>query len=308
MTKQLLQTDLREHPAAKAWARLQPEWGEPTGIGRLQKKAKGQVYRLEGAGPGGSAVIAKRSSPERIRGERAVYEQVLPDLPVPTLRYLGSVEEPGGTGAWLFLEDAGAEAYSPLREGHRALAGRWLGLLHTSAARLAAAARLPDRGPGYYLGHLRSARATILGNLTNPALSAADVAVLEAVVRQGDVAAAHWGQVEKLCAGAPRTLIHGDFAPKNMRVRTGPAGTVLLPFDWGSAGWGVPAADLVQAAPTDSGAGPALAAYWASPDLAVYGSVVRESGLPFAAGDLRPLAAVGKLFRCLICINLDAQS
>src|SRR5262249_1409083 len=148
----------------------------------------------------------------------------------------------------------------------------------------------------------------ILGNLTNPALSAADVAVLEAVVRQGDTAAAHWGQVEKLCAGTPRTLIHGDYAPKNMRVRTGPAGTVLPPFAWGSAGWGVPAADLVQAAPTVSGAGPALAAYWASPDLAVYGTVVRESGLPVDAGDLRPLAAVGKLFRCLICINLDAQS
>src|SRR5436309_2020543 len=143
MTKELLQIDLREHPAAKAWVRLGPECVEPTGIARLQKKAKGQVYRLEGVAPGGAAVIAKRSSPERIRGERTVYEQVLPDLPVPTLRYLGAVEEPGGTGAWLFLEDAGAETYSPLCAGHRVLAGRWLGLLHTSAARLAAAARLP---------------------------------------------------------------------------------------------------------------------------------------------------------------------
>ena len=44
----------------------------------------------------------------------------------------------------------------------------------------------------------------------------------------------------------PRTFIHGDFAPKNMRVRAGPGGSTLLCFDWGSAGWGVPAADLVQ--------------------------------------------------------------
>src|SRR5262249_28376968 len=200
--------DPREHPAVRAWAGLHPGPVEATGVEKLQKKGKGQVYRLAGVGPGGTAVIAKRSSPERIRGERTVYETVLPDLRVPTVRYLGAVEEPGGTGAWLFLEDAGAEAYSPLCEGHRILAGRWLGLLHTSAARLAAAARLPDRGPGYYLGHLRSARATILGNLTNPALSAADVAVLEAVVRQGDTAAAHWGQGEKLCARTPRTLVH----------------------------------------------------------------------------------------------------
>jgi hypothetical protein len=309
MSKHLLRTDLREHPAVKAWARLRPGQVEPAAIGRLQKKAKGQVYRLEGVGPGGSAVIAKRSSPERIRGERAVYEGILPGLPVPAVRYLGAVEEPDGTGGWLFLEDAGEGRYSPVLPAHRDLAGRWLALLHTSAARLAGKARLPDRGPGYYLEHLRSARATILANLDNPALTAEDVALLAAVVRRCEAVASRWGKVERLCKGVPRTFIHGDFAPKNMRVRARPAGGVLLPFDWGSAGWGVPAADLVQAAlPSDRGTGWDLSSYWASPDLVAYCSTVRESGWRLDVRDVRPLAVIGKVFRCLVCINLDAQS
>lgn len=309
MIKQVLVTDLGDHPAAKAWARLQPERVEPTAISRLQKKAKGQVYRLEGVGLGGAAVIAKRSSPERIRGERAVYEEILPGLPVPAVRYLGAVEEPDGTGGWLFLEDADEGCYSPLLPAHRDLAGRWLALLHTSAARLAGAARLPDRGPGYYLEHLRSARATILANLDNPALTGEDVAVLAAIVRRCEAVASRWGEVERLCEEAPRTFIHGDFAPKNMRVRARPTGSVLLPFDWGSAGWGVPAADLVQAAPpSDHGTGWGLSSYWASPDLAAYWSAVRESGWRLDARDVRPLAVLGKVFRCLVCITLDAQS
>jgi hypothetical protein len=113
--------------------------------------------------------------------------------------------------------------------------------------------------------------------------------------------AAHGSEVERVCERAPRTLIHGDFAPKNMRVRSGPEGIALLPFDWGSAGWGVPAADLVQS-------GILLDAYWANPDLAIYRSVVRESWPYLDGGDLRPLSTFGKIFRCLVCIDLDAES
>jgi hypothetical protein len=107
--------------------------------------------------------------------------------------------------------------------------------------------------------------------------------------------------VEGACGRTPRTLIHGDFAPKNMRVRTGPDGLALLPFDWGSAGWGVTAADLVQS-------GIPLSTYWANPDLAVYRAVVRESWPAFDARDLQPLPTLGKVFRCLVCIDLDAAS
>src|SRR5215475_9753213 len=210
------QTNLLEHPAVKAWAKLRPDRLEPAGIERLQKKKKGVVYRLEGIGPECSDIIAKRSSPERILKERIIYEQILPALPIPTVRYYGFIEEPEDECCWLFLESAGGEEYSPVVNEHRTLAAQWLGLLHTSAERLTAAARLPDRGPGYYLEQLRSACDTIPRHLSNPALTADDAAVLKTVVRQCEVVASHWGQVDKLCERAPQTLIHGDFAPKNM--------------------------------------------------------------------------------------------
>jgi len=302
-----IQTNLLEHPAVRAWAKLQPGRGQsaaPAGIGRLQKKKKGLVYRLEGLGPGGSDIIAKRSSPERLLKERIIYEQILPALPISTVRYYGFIEDPEDECCWLFLESAGVEEYSPLVNEHRTLAAQWLGLLHTSAERLTAAARLPDRGPGYYLEQLRSAYDTIPRYLSNPALTADDVVVLKTVVRQLEVVASHWGQVEKLCERAPRTLIHGDFAPKNMRVRTGQAGLFLLPFDWGSAGWGVTAADLAQSGAESN----SYWNYWANPDLSAYCSVAQEFWRRLEIHDVQQLAIFGKIFRSLVCINLEAPS
>src|SRR5438132_1157590 len=182
MTMGFRDANLLEHPAIRAWAKLQPERVTPTGIGTLREKLTGSVYRLEGVGPGGSDVIAKRSSPKGIRKQRTLYEQVLPALPIPTVRYYGFVEEPDDACCWLFLENAGGEEYSPLIAEHRALAARWLGLLHTAAAGAAAAARLPDRGPGHYLHCLRSAHRGIRAGLANPALSADDLAMLQTLL------------------------------------------------------------------------------------------------------------------------------
>ena len=66
-----------------------------------------------------------------------------------------------GISCWLFMEDAGNEAYSPLDSKHRTMAGRWLGALHASTTLLPPDVPLPDRGPAHYLRHLRSARDTI---------------------------------------------------------------------------------------------------------------------------------------------------
>src|SRR5438309_6993694 len=98
-----IQRGWREHPAIKAWAKLRPESVPPTGIATLRERRKGSVYRLEGVGPAGADVIAKRSSPERIRGEHTLYQQVLPALPIPTVRYYGFVEEPNDGCCWLVL-------------------------------------------------------------------------------------------------------------------------------------------------------------------------------------------------------------
>ena len=48
--------------------------------------------------------------------------------------------------------------------------------------------------------------------------------------------------------------------------------------------------------------------YWANPDLAAYCSVARESWPRFDIQNVKQLAIIGKIFRSLICINLEAPS
>jgi hypothetical protein len=303
MTTPPLSTDVLDHPAVRAWVRLSPGLGAPVGIERLQKKKKGRAYRLHRAGPDGADIVAKRSSPQRIDHERTIYECILPLVPVPTVRYHGHVKEPDGAYSWLFLEDAGGEPYSPMSDEHRRLAANWLGGLHASPAARMAAARLPDRGPDFYRGHLHSGHDMLLRHLDHPALTAHDVSVLTSIVRHCEVIASHWSEVERFCDRMPRTFIHGDFAPKNMRIRAAATALTLVAFDWGSAGCGVVAPDLVQ-----SGASSSRWSYWASPDLVAYLSTVRDSWPHLDLHDLRRLAIFGQVFRCLVCVSLSAES
>jgi hypothetical protein len=294
--REVLAEELPEHPAVKAWGRL---WPEVSVLRRAEilrgfrKKArKRTICRLEGAGPAGSAVIAKRCPTARALVERTFYEEILPRLPVPTLRYYGFAEEADSGFCWLFLEEASGELYSPLLEEHRVLAARWLGLLHTAAACLTPARPLPDRGSAHYLGHLRSARAAILRHLASSGLPDGDMRVLRSIVSRCDVLESRWIQVEKLCDGMPRTFVHGDFKVKNLRVRTTQAGTALLAFDWETAGWGVPAADLGSSS---------------NPDLTTYQSVVGDHWPGLDVQALQRLVQVGKVFRNLAAVDWAAE-
>ena len=227
-------------------------------------------------------MIAKRCPTASV--ERTVYEDVIPHLPVTVPRYYGSREEDAGSG-WLFLEDVGGERYSELDGEHRAVAGRWLGLMHTSAEGVAAAARLPDGGPGRYLAHLRSTREIIVRNLANRYLTAGDRPVLEAIVAQCGALESRWGQLEDACPGLPSTLVHGDFRPKNAHIRRDRAGISLFPLDWETAGWGAPAADLTRV------------------DIAAYWSVVRERWPGVTVPALRRLARAGWVFQWLAALG-----
>jgi len=102
--------------------------------------------------------------------------------PVSMLRYYGLVADDDRQFCWLFLEDAGEEPYLLEIEEHRVLAGHWLGLMNVSAQELRAVARLPDRGPGFYLERLLASRETIREILENASLSDTDSAVLRAIV------------------------------------------------------------------------------------------------------------------------------
>ena len=289
--------DLLDHPAVKAWSQLQPDRVEPEGIwilkGRRQRKgAKSSAYRLEGVGPAGASVVAKRCRRATARLERTIYEQILPRLPVTALRYYGYIQGPEPGFSWLFLEDAGPERCSKVVKEHRVAAARWLGLLHSSASGVAAAAGLPERGASYHLEHLRSARCLILSNLTNPALSPEDTEILTSLVERCDLLESRWGQLQRDMATMPRTLVHGDFKRGNIRVRTDGEGIVIVPFDWEGAGRGVPAVDL--------GTG--------IPDLPTYLAILRGRWPDVDSPTVDRYVRMGTLLRCLAGAHWAARS
>jgi len=290
-----------DHPAVRAWRELQPERVEPEKIEILQELGKEtkkrSIYRLKGVGPAGAAVIAKQSRRARALVERIVYQEILPYLSISAPRCYGFLGEPEGQFCWLFLEDVGEERFSPLNAEHRCLAAQWLARMHTSATRLAVATRLPDGGPRHYLEYLRSARDTIGQHLNNPALRAEDLAALAAIMAQLGDLESRWDWVEECCEGVPATLVHGDFRPRNVYVRTGREGTILLPIDWERAGWGVPAADL--AASRGLAASPQI-------DVMAYWLVVRDHWPRLGPRDIGRLVAVGTIFRRLATLYWDS--
>ena len=291
--------DLGQHPAFIAWSRVLPSCKEPDKISILKRKRSSIVYRLDGAGPGGAAVIAKQCKPAAAAIERTIYEEILPSLPVPALRLYGFLKEDERSEddqrCWLFIEDAGSEKYSYLLAEHRAVAGRWLGAMHSAAGSLRCAARLPDRGPGYYLGEFRTLCETIQHSFDNPALNSDDLPTLQAILSLCGVLEARWSQLAKFCDRMPLTLVHGDLAAKNVRVRTGPAGNSITVMDWETVGWGLPAIDLAQ-----------FVAHSLSPDLAAYSSVWQPS--PPDAGSLALMAQVGNIFRLVVTTSWESQS
>ena len=293
----------REHvpvEAAETWLELSATRPRRVGVLKELKGArKSGIYRLEGAGPGGSAVIAKLSRHQKAEVERAVYEEVLPRLPWEGLRCHGTAAASDGERRWLFLQDAGAERYSPTDPEHRRLAARWLAALQVHAAEAPALPHLPDRGPSHYLGHLFHARAAMVGQLDDASTDPGLAAVLEDLVAKLDVLAAGWLELTDFCDTLPRTLVHADLSRKNLRVARDGDGLRLLAFDWSEAGVGVQAADLAQL-PRSSGR---LHGFSADACLETYRSCLAQSGRDLSPEAVDLMAVAGNLFRCLAGID-----
>jgi Phosphotransferase enzyme family len=295
-----------EHPAMQAWSQLYSKRSKRNFIELLSEGRKSCVYRLDGVGPGGTAVIAKRSMAREAHVEQTIYEEVLPDLPISSLTFYGVVDEPGTEFRWLFLEDAENADFTYFSEQHRKLAARWLGLMHVGAERVFAVSRLPDRGPQHYLNHLHSSRRIIEGNLGDPALHSQDLEVLDSILLQGRLLESRWMRVVELCRRYPRTLVHCDFAHKNLRVRSNPSGINLVAFDWEMAGYGIPAPDVAEW----SGRGVPRRITGSLPDseLVDYWEVVRESWSYLDLPAMKELAELGAVFRLLLAISWESES
>jgi ATP-binding cassette, subfamily B, bacterial len=290
------------HPAAQAWLQMGESLSSLRAVVPIERRhvslRKSTVYRLEGAGQRGANVIAKKCRREYALLERTVYEDVLPKLSVPYPRLLGMANDEDGSSCWLFLEDVGTEAYSPVDPKHRIVAGQWLGALHASTTSLPADVKLPDRGPAHYLGHLRSATDTIAENLNNPALDGSQRCQLQRIIMNCDFVASEWWRLEQFCRGIPSTLVHGDFVGKNVRLRSGATSFEILPFDWEHAGIGVPAVDLAQAKYSST-------TFLPNPDLSEYWITTEWTRIGYE-GVLR-LATYGTVFRCLAALHWESQ-
>jgi hypothetical protein len=290
----VVQDALHRHPAVQAWRTLGPEHRTPDSVHILKERRRGKtgksaVYRLTGVGYDDSAVVAKRCQKDTGLIERTIYQDILPRLPMPHLHYYGFLEEPGGKVCWLFLQDAGEQAYLPHNLEHRTVAAQWLGLVHVSVPLLTSGSCFPDRGPAHYLEHMKRARDTLVRNPNNRALDDDDLRMLESIVSHSDILETRWNQIERFCNRIPCTLVHGDFSAKNVRLRNGPDGVALLPLDWEKAGWGVPAADLEQL------------------DVSTYWSVIRNVWSEVDLQDLQRLAHLGRIFRCLAALGWDSR-
>ena len=290
-------SDLLEHPATQAWHQLHISNAKPERIEILKRRPKDQrkdfeklVCRLAGVGPDGSAVIGKRCKRTSAMVERIIYEEFLPYLPVPSLKYFGMVEETNGKFCWLFLEDAGGELNSAQLAEHRILIAQWLGQMHASSTQITAASGLPDKGPNYYLRRLKSSREAVQRHVANHTLQDDDLITLETIVRHCDLLELHWDQVEALCEGIPWTLVHGDFAGKNFGVRISQPGIAVLPFDWAEAGWGAPAVDIRKA------------------DTSAYLSAVRNYWPWLDIQTIRQMVLAGRIFRCIDSIHWEQSS
>jgi len=275
-----LWTACSHHPATLAWARLQQRPVETAEVAVLKKRFKSAIFRIGGVGPASSSIVAKYCQKEVAAHERVVYEQILRGLPVSSPRYYGFVQGDSNYD-WVFLEYVEGQQYSRERADHAILAGRWLGLLHALGARVPAAARLPGRASAYYLQHLRTTGEKLQRNQNRIHLPAHELATVKGVISQCNFLESHWGQIERWCDRMPSTLLHGDFKPRNVIIRTVNGLPALFPFDWEVSGWGVPAEDLAYI------------------DLAAYRDVVQCHWPGVTMRDLHCMKIVGRIFRGL---------
>jgi aminoglycoside phosphotransferase (APT) family kinase protein len=292
-----IREEVRAHRAARAWRQAGGN-RDPHEIRVLWEGGRGrnQIYWLAGAGPDGASVVAKLLQRQRAELEHQIYTEVLPHLPVPRLRYYGSVED-GGSLRWSFVEFAFGERYSPTRADHRRIAGEWLGLVHAAAADVPGLGQLPDRGPDHFLSALRVGRDALVHQLESTE-TRADAVLVEGVIGVLEAVELRWEDVHETCAAQRSTLVHGDFAPYNLRVRADRVGRPLQVFDWDASGRGPPAVDLTLATDRHFAANPSLDAY-----RRAFATRTPACGIQ----PLRRLAAVGKIMRSVTAIEWQSR-
>lgn len=211
----------------------------------LKIHEKSAVFRLCSTRANRSQVIAKRARQGHLAYERRIYQEVLPVIGERVLGYLGWAEEDGDY-AWLFIEDARGPAYDPDSRPHRLAAGAWLAGLHMGALRVEPVAGARNLDSEHYRRKVRSILAALTPQVDAPELSSPDRAAIVHALYACETLDQHWEALAQRFALLPTTLFHGDFSPKNVRVRGEGQSLAVLVFDWDMSGWGFPGVDLAR--------------------------------------------------------------
>jgi hypothetical protein len=287
----VVRTCSADHRALRAWSEIAKNGCPRAEVEILKDRSACKAYRLVGLGPGGSDVIAKRYPESKALTEFKIYRNVLRHVPLISPRHYGLVKEQGTGFCWAFFEDVAGTPYSPAVAAQTVEAARWLAMLHASAREVAADVDLPDRGPRHYFDCLHSGRNRIRQNVSSTLLSEDDRTVLAALAVQCDAVEAKRDWIEACCSTAPETFVHADLHAANIHVRPHSNGITLVPFDWESAGWGVPAIDLALE-------GANLAAY-----CAIAGQVWPSLDIEAVVA----LSNVGKIFQLLELVAWESK-
>jgi aminoglycoside phosphotransferase (APT) family kinase protein len=155
------------------------------------------------------------------------------------------------------------------------------------------------------LHHLRDGQEIIGAILARSKLATDEHQALLVLQRLIEKMESRWGSICAVCAIAPRTLVHGDFSRKNLRLRKTARSAEIVALDWETAGWGPPAGDLphspVRRSPADK---PNAASRWnGTVPLEHYAACAGRRWSGQRARDLERLARVGTIFRLVAGIR-----
>lgn len=276
-----------EHPAICAWNQLTGDNTKPSSVEKLMGLSwdKSVIYRLNNVGQGGVSVIAKRAHRTSLLVEKSIYEIILPNVPVRSLHFHGFVQEEKGDFCWLFLEEALGVPYSESIDHHRALASRWLGMMHTTTAHMKLDTIFPRTGTERHLLLLGWAYERIINHLTHPRLTTSNCDKLKEILNHLGIIKKHWGEVNHFFDMMSSCLVHGDFISKNVRVCKKNAEPILYVMDWEYASWGIPAVDI------------------GGLDLDVYWSIIKDANFILTREELLRLSNLGLVIRYISWIQ-----
>jgi hypothetical protein len=283
-----------EPAVIRAWRRLDNGLQPTSNVSVLQDKPKASVYAFNLL-PDQTPVVAKRASIEQTRVEQLLYEHILPSTGVPALACYGVVVDE--TCGWLFVERGTGGSYNASDAGHRKITGSWLGAFHTAAFAVGQNWILPVRSAQSYFDALVEVSTRLEDACSRHVDAQLGFRFLEDGARLLDRLQLGWIRVESIISALPNTVIHGDFASKNIVV--GATGHLHV-FDWGTAGWGSPAPDLPQNVAQED--------YWAHPELSEYERQVARVWGKTDVRILRRVAAAGAIMRTVTELHGDTQA